>query len=178
MKIAKTISSVLRDGVRRIKVLVTGAHDIQTDYEAMPFGVDGVPPQGWKALHISTSIKSKSVIVGYINRGQLDSLVEGENRFYSTNNDGDISTSIYMRGDGTMEIGGTDDYMVRYNELEISFNQLKEDHNDLVSAFNSHMHPTAATGAPSPPTPIPSSIPATPSTADISPAKIEEIKTL
>lgn len=36
--------------------------------------------------------------------------------------------------------------------------------NKLVTAFNAHMHPTAGTGAPSPPTPVPGMIPLTPPT--------------
>jgi hypothetical protein len=54
---------------------------------------------------------------------------------------------------------------------------LLSDHNDLVNAFNAHMHPTAGTGPPSPPTPG-TGIPATPSTASVDDAKINEIKTL
>ena len=67
------------------------------------------------------------------------------------------------------------DFAVRYNELESAYNQLKSDHDDLVQAFNTHVHATAAPGAPSPPTPA-AGIPASASTGDISGAKINEIK--
>ena len=79
-----------------------------------------------------------------------------------------------------IEIGGDTDFMVRFSELETAYNQLKDDHDALVSTFNAHIHITTATvGA----TPIPGVIAPTttmevPSTGDISGAKIDEIKTI
>ena len=113
---------------------------------------------------------------GFDNKNQISDV--GEKRIFSTDSDGNVVFALHLKNDGTAEFGGNNDFLVRFNELESGFNALKSDLNDLVSAFNSHMHATAATGPPVPPTPIPSQIPATPSTASISGAKIEEIKTL
>jgi hypothetical protein len=75
-----------------------------------------------------------------------------------------------------MEIGGNTNFMARFSELKVGFDQLKSDHNDLVNAFNTHVHATAGTGPPSTPTPA-TGIPASASTASIDDAKIDEIKT-
>lgn len=178
MKIVITIEHAIQKGFRRIKSVVTGKDDAQTPYEVMPFGVDGVAPKSWRAVYSKTEEDGKSIIIGYFNLAQLDTLVRGEHRIYSTDPDGVISTSIYMRGDGTMEVGGDVDFMVRYNALETAFNQLQSDHDDLVTTFNAHIHTTTATVGTGPPGVIsPTTTTESPSTADITPAKIEEIKT-
>jgi len=68
--------------------------------------------------------------------------------------------------------------MERFQEVKTGFEQMKTDLNSLTTAFNTHIHATAALGPPVPPTPVPSVIPATPSTASIDSCKIDEIKTL
>lgn len=84
----------------------------------------------------------------------------------------------FRKGKITFKTDDTEggDYAVRYLELKSAFDELKQDLNDLVSAFNSHMHATAAPGPPSPPTPIPSIIPASTSTASVDDAKIDKIE--
>lgn len=153
-----------------------GKNDIQEVVTVGPFGTDSRAVKDMVAIHAQTGVSGESVVIGFINKNCIAAI--GENRIFSTDSDGVLSTYIHLKNDQTMEIGGNTDFMVRYSELESAFNELKSDHNDLVTAFNSHMHATAATGPPSIPTPIPTSIPATPSTADITGAKIEEIKTL
>lgn len=153
-----------------------GKADIQEVITVGPFGIDSRAIKDMVAIHAQTGVSGESVVIGFINKDCIAAI--GENRIFSTDENGVSSTYIHLKNDQTMEIGGNTDFMVRYSELENAFDELKNDHNDLVTAFNSHMHATAATGPPSIPTPIPSSIPATPSTADITGAKIEEIKTL
>jgi hypothetical protein len=127
------------------------------------------------AVYAPTSEMGKTVIIGYLN---IDAIAEvGGNRIYSTDADGVVQSVIYLRANGDAEINGTEDNMVRFTKLKEAFDTLKSDHNKLVTAFNTHLHPTAAVGPPSPPTPIPNSIPAIPSTADISGAKIDNVKT-
>lgn len=68
--------------------------------------------------------------------------------------------------------------MVRYSKLEEAFNQLQADHDDLVQKFNSHTH-LYIPGPPGSTVPTaPTTTPGTPSTADITEAKIDEIKTI
>ncbi len=177
MNLTKVISTSF-DSLNRLKVkfLRMGKSDVQECLEVSPYGTDSNPVKDMVAIYTPTGENGKNAIIGYINKNRLAEI--GENRIFSTDSDGVLSTYIWLKNDGTMEIGGDADFMVRYSVLETAFNDLQGTVNDLISAFNSHMHATAATGPPSIPTPIPSSIPAIPSTADISGAKIDEIKTL
>ena len=65
--------------------------------------------------------------------------------------------------------------MVRFSELETGFNELKDDFNNFISTvYNTHIHPGVLSGgASTSPTPSTGSS----SSADISAAKIDEIKT-
>jgi len=175
--ISKIISTDFDNLKRRIvKVLVKGKSDFQTAKEYSNFGDDSNPPAGTRALFMETGVKGKTVIVGYLIENKLAAV--GEKRIFSQKSDGSISTFIWLKADGTMEVGGDTDFMVRFNKLKTGFDQLKSDYNDLVSAFNSHTHLTAGTGSPSPPTAVPSIIPVTPSSASIDDSKIDEIKTI
>jgi hypothetical protein len=64
-------------------------------------------------------------------------------------------------------MNGDTDFAVRYSELESAFNQLKQDLNAFILVYNTHSH--SAFGGPPSATGLDSA-------ADISGAKIEEIK--
>lgn len=171
------IQNTVADSVgRRIAKFFRLGRNVETAIQAAAYGTDANPIEDCIAVYAQTGIKGKTVIIGYINKNAIAAV--GEHRIFSTDADGAPQFYIHLKNDGTCEIGGNTDNMVRFSELETAFNQLKDDHDALVTAFNTHMHPTAATGAPSPPTPVPNQIPAVVSTADISGAKIEEVKTL
>lgn len=170
---ASVISAAIEEAFRVIKVRCLGRDDIRTADEAAPFGIDSSPVKDMIAIYAPTVDKSEPVIVGYLNAEQLAQ--PGEVRIYSTNESGAMKTYAWLKADGTMEIGGDADHMVRYSELETAFNQLKSDFNDLVTKFNSHVHSGVTTGGGSS---GPTATPGTSSSADISPAKITEIKTL
>jgi hypothetical protein len=172
----KTISATLDKYKRRVvKFLRYGKDDVQTSLEASPYGIDSNPIKDMIAVYAQTDVKGETVLFGYINKNQKAAI--GETRFYATDKDGVEKFFIWLKSDGTCEIGGTAKHMTRFEDLETGFNQLKTDHNNLVNAFNAHMHPTAGTGPPSPPTPG-GGVPATTSTASIASAKITQIKTL
>ena len=101
-------------------------------------------------------------------------------KFSFIDDKGDEKTYIYLKDDSTMEIGGSSDNMVRYSELQSAYNQLKSDFDNLVNSYNTHIHVTTATvGATAVPgVLLPTTATETPSSGDISGAKIEEIKTL
>ncbi len=176
MFLTKVISTSA-DAVSRfiIKVRRYGMNDVHTAYQANPFGFDSNPIANIRAAFSKTDDKSVKVIVGYVNTDQRANV--GESRIFSTDDSGELKFYVWLKNDGTLLLGGDAGNLARYQELETAFNQLKSDHNDLVNAFNTHMHATAATGPPVIPTPG-SGIPASPSTADITGAKINEIKTL
>lgn len=160
---------------RLVKVLGMGLVDVQVVKEAAPFGIDSNPLDNMIAICAETSKSGKPVIIGYINKDQKAG--KGEMRIFSKNSAGEEQTYIWLKSDGTIEIGGSDNHMVQFEELKNGFDELRGDLNDLISAFNAHMHPTAGTGPPSPPTPG-TGIPATPSTASIDDAKLDDVKTL
>lgn len=162
-------------GRRIVKFLRYGNSDVQTSISAQPFGVDANPVKDMIAVYAPTSEMGKTVIIGYLNPDAVAEI--GALRIYSTDTNGAVKAVIYLRANGDAEINGAEDNMVRYSKLETAFNDLKSDFNKLVTAFNAHLHPTAAVGPPSPPTPVPNSIPAIPSSADITGAKIDNVKT-
>lgn len=95
----------------------------KTADECMSFGDDSVPPQGWDAIYCETSNDDAPVILGYINTNQLAQA--GEKRFYSIHTDpitGATSQAFYtwMKNDGTYEIGGAVDNLLRYDKLNIA----------------------------------------------------------
>jgi hypothetical protein len=157
------------------KFLRNGKDDIQETKTALPFGFDCMPIKDMKSVYTQTANMAEPVLIGFIN---LDLVSEpGESGLYSTDDEGALQIYLRLKKDGTIHFGGDTGNLTRYQELETAFNQLKSDHNSLVTAFNTHMHATAATGPPVPPTPG-AGIPAVASTADITGAKINEFKTL
>lgn len=175
MFLTKTISALIEDGYRTIKVFVFGEEDVQTPNEVMPFGLDSCPTKDVLAAYSSTSATSDNIIIGYYNKNQK--AAAGEYRTYATDSEGVEVFYTWMKADGTMEIGGDTDNMVRYSKLETAFNELKSDFNAFVTEFNNHTH----LYNPGPSSPVPSDAPLTPAVetaADITPSKIEEIKTL
>ena len=159
-----------------IKVLRYGKSDVQTCDNVAPHGIDSKPVKNDLAIYAKTRNNEQSVCLGYLKN--FSQTKEGETRIYATNAEGTEVFSVLFKQDGTCEFGGNSDYFVRFNELKTGFDQLKDDVNSLISSFNAHTHPTAATGPPSPPTAVPSEIPVTPTAASIDSSKINEIKTL
>jgi hypothetical protein len=173
MNLVKTISTEVDRLQRRVaKFLRYGKKDIRTSLQIAPHGIDSNPTKDLMALYADTEEKGKSVLIGYLNLNVLAAV--GETRLYSTDANGELKTFIWLKADGTMELGGNAKHLARFEELKTGFDQLKQDFNNFVSTtFNAHMHPTAGTGAPSPPT-----LTGTASTASIDSSKINEIKTL
>lgn len=155
-----TISTTVDAGMRLIqKIRRLGKYDIQTAPVAAPYGIDSNAVRNMIAVYADTSVKGQQVIIGYIN---VNSLAEiGGVRIFSTNDQGAEQFYVYLRASNNLELGGDSRHLARFEELETAFNQLKTD-------FNSHFHTSAAPGLPTTP-------PATPSSADISGAKIDNI---
>jgi hypothetical protein len=157
MILSKIKSTFFEETRRIIKTLVYGFDDIKTGYEAAPYGTDSNPIAGMVAIYAETSEKGNQVIVGYLNKNQLAG--PGEHRIYSTDSDGNLKFSIWLKADGTCEIGGNTHHLTQFEALKTGFDQ-------LVSDFNAHVH--ASNGVP----------PTTPSVASVNSAKIAELKTL
>jgi hypothetical protein len=162
----KVISSAIDNLHRRVvKFYRLGKSDVQTAIEAGPYGIDSNPIKDLIAVYAETGEKGKTVIVGYLNKNQL--AAAGEVRLYSTDAAGEQQFYIWLKNTGICEIGGAGDFLVRYNELETAFNELQSKFNTFANSYTPGSPSTLGT----PPT-------VSPSTADITKAKITEIKTL
>ncbi len=165
MFISKLVSSIIKATKREHTVNGRGAKDPRTAYEVAPYGVDAVPPKGWKALYMHTEAADTDVIIGYVNESAI--MDHGDTRLYS---EGDLD--IRIKKNSTIEIGGDADNMMRYSEMKAAFDQLRSDLNNHIAIFNAHVHAVVSGTA------TPTATPSTPSSADMSAAKIDEIKTL
>lgn len=149
-----------------LQVRITDKDDIQT-VELMNNASDGsIPAIGSRVIIAELGPAWK---IGIAESDSIDPEVEdGEGHFYSQDSN-EIKAWIKLLKTGIIEINGNTDFAVRFSVLESGFNQLKSDFN----SFLTHVHSGVTTGAgvSGPPTP-----PVVPSTADISGAKIDEVK--
>lgn len=176
MKISKIISSAIVKGKLIIKILGSGKSDIQTVFNILPFGVDSNPNKKIRAIYSGTESLEDRILLGII--FERPDTNPGETRIYAEDSDGNEVIAFYFKNDGSVEMGGNINFLTKFNELKIGFDKLVSDHNELVSQFNIHTHPTAAVGPPSIPTPVPDHIPVSNSEADISASKSDILKTI
>jgi hypothetical protein len=173
--LVNVISNVVKDGFRRIKHRRLGTGDVQDVRQATPFGVDSVPLAKMVGVYSETGKKGKAVIIGYLNASLLAQT--GEIRIFAQDSNGEVATYIWCKADGVIELGGNTKHLARYEELKAGFDQLKSDHNNLVTKFNAHIHGGVTAGAAST-APILAPQQGAASIASIDSSKIDEIKTL
>ena len=113
MEKAKVKESFIENMFRKIKSL-QGNNDIKNSISANPFGFDSVPYEG--VTVVRTDTKSDTVIVGYIQAAFQD-LEVGESVMFSKTKEG-YKATIVCRNSGNIELNGTGDFLVRFNELE------------------------------------------------------------
>jgi len=190
MKISKIISTSIEKGKQIIKILGYGAKDVQTVFNVQPFGIDSRPVAKYRGIYADTASKEEKILIGVIFENA--EALEGETRLHSEDSDqqemasvylkanGDIeltrnaSSTIILKENGDIEINGNGDNMVRFSDLKSGFDTLKEDFNNFITTFNSHVHAGVTPGGGSTAiTPTPGST----STADIDDSKIDNIKT-
>jgi hypothetical protein len=147
-----------------VKVLRYGKSDIQTPTEASPHGIDSNPVKDMIAVFSDTEESGKPVIIGYLNKNRVADV--GELRLFSTDKDGKEVFYAYLKNDGTMELGGKVDNLLRFIPLDAALQQMAIDLNiELVKISAAISALGGAYGV-------------TPISIDISQAKIDEIKTL
>lgn len=112
---AKVKSVVLENAKRILKVEELGP---KTANEAAPFGDDASPLKDMTAIYSGTSESGTKIIIGYINKNQL--ATPGEKRIYSLRPDGTLSFEVHLKGDGTCEIGGNGDNLVKFTPLDVA----------------------------------------------------------
>lgn len=173
INIVRTINTSVDSLGRRLVKFFRLGKTVETAMQAGAYGTDAQPIKDAVAVYAQTGVKGKTVIIGYINKNAVADV--GEHRLFSTDADGAVQFYIHLKNDGTCDIGGSANHMTRYEELETAFNELKSDFNTHVNNYNTHVHPGVLAGPAS--TAVTVSV-STPSQADISGAKIDEIKTL
>jgi hypothetical protein len=151
--------SVVANGIRILKVMQFG---LKTAGECMPFGDDGNPLAGMSAVYAKTSNIAEPVIIGYINKQRLAG--PGEKRLYSLQADGTLSTYAWLHSDGTMELAGNGNNLVRYQALHDGLNTQDDKINAELAKIEAAIATLGGTY-----------VPATIST-DITNSKINEIK--
>ena len=160
-----TVKEVVLNAVRRLlKIQQFGT---KTATQVSSFGDDSCPLNDMIAIYANTSNISDNIIIGYINANQIAEI--GEKRLFSLKSDGSLSFAIHLKNDGTCEVGGNDNFMVRFNELKDGYDDLKSKVNEIVQAYNTHSH--GGNGS------LPPANQLTQTNASIDNAKIEHIKT-
>lgn len=165
---------VIESGLSKLGVTVKftrmGRDDTRETEQISLHGFESRPVKDMVAVYAKTEHDGDDVIIGYLVKSAITKV--GETRMFSTDNNGTELFSIHLKNNGTAEIGGDSDNMVRYSNLESAFNQLRTDFNSLVTIYNNHVHGNPSPGVITLPT-----SPAQASTADITGARINEIKT-
>lgn len=175
--LVKVISTRIGSSNRRlVKFLRFGKSDVQEKFEASPYGFDSVPVKNTIAIYLPTNEVGNEIIVGYINKNKVANI--GENRLFSTDENGTEKTYIYLKNDGVIELGGNSDNAVRYSKLKKGFDELKNDLIELQNkwnAFASAYVPGSPTTVGLPPTLATQTV--VNSTASIDSSKIDNVKT-
>ena len=112
---SKVRDVIVEKGFRILRVFQYG---IKTADVVGPFGEDSSPLENTTAIYCKTSEKGENVVVGYINKNQLTKVSPGEKRIFSLKPDGSESFEIYLKGDGTCEIGGDQFSSIKFEPLE------------------------------------------------------------
>lgn len=115
MNVIATITQITITSGKRILQFIGMGKIPYTGSEYMPYGIDSAPIEGTPALYADTSNRDVRVISGYKNQHQK--ALPGEFRCYATDADGNVTIDLYMRNDGSMEIGGNANHMTQWEAL-------------------------------------------------------------
>lgn len=163
-----------KDGEKDVLLLqveISEPDDVQTVELFRQAGTDYNPPNDSRLFILQVDPSWKIAVA--CDDGITPATLPGEHEIYGIDANGNKVSRAKCTNDGNLELNGDDDNGVRYSKLELAFNQLKTDFNNLIAAiYNTHTHTSTAPGSPTgPPTPI-----GTSSAADITPSKIETVK--
>ena len=114
----------------------------------------------------------------YINNPALGASIEIQPSGNMYINDISIGGFINLLDDDTIEINGDADNIAGFADLKSGFDTLKQDLNNLITAYNAHIHITTATvgATPTPGIIAPTVSTGTPSTASIDSSKKDNLK--
>lgn len=156
-----------------------GSNDRQKYFSISSFGDDFNAPENTRVLTIDSKNKDQNYSLGVLNKVKIQDLAKGERALYSTDDAGtELKGFIIFRNDGTMEQNGKVDFLAGYTKLKEGFDTLRTDLNNLITAYNAHIHITTATvgATPTPGIISPTASAGTPSSASIDASKKDNLK--
>ncbi len=154
------------DKLKRLVIKAwNGKSDTRTAIEAAPYGIDSNPVKDMVAMYVRSELDGKEYILGYLNKDRLADV--GETRLFSTDANGGLKFYVWLKKNGTVEMGGNAHNLVRYMPLNTALQ------NEVI-AINAELTKIAAALNAI----IPGIYTPTPITLDISASKINEIKSL
>lgn len=104
--ISKIVSTLIKDGIRELKILAYGGYDVRLVGECLPYGYDTNPIAKAKAFLTKVLGNGNDVVIGY--RNKQAKAEPGESRLYATDEDGVVKFNIWLRADGSILIGDSD----------------------------------------------------------------------
>lgn len=146
-----------------VKLRVRGRSDVQSSMQSAPAGIDSRPVKDMLTIQAATGVEGETVVVGYIHKDMLAK--EGETHIFATDAQGEEKIRFKLLQDGTAELAGNANNLVRYAPLNSGLKS-------QLTAINAELVKIAA-GLNAI---VPSSYVHTPVTLDISQAKIDELK--
>ena len=122
MILSTTISNVISNTKRVVKVFVFGKSDVRTATQYAPSGIDSAPQPKMKAIYATTSRSTEPTVIGYINESVVE---DGEIRIFSL--DSELNTLAFVKcdKDGNVQLNGNTDYAVAFSKLKTEFNKLQ-----------------------------------------------------
>lgn len=164
------------EGAKSLRVKA-GDVDTVTASQFGPPGYDAPPLPGDVAVIVEGDGTDDDAVVGYIDPRTAGVAVPGEQRITARNSDGQVVGVLWLRGDGTLELGlDPTDFVARASRTDAEILRLSNELAALTTAFNSHTH--LYSPGPSPPaptaTPLPTAAaPGTPETVASETVKVQ-----
>lgn len=161
-----------RDGDKKVVLLqveVTDPDDVQTIELMNKAGVNSNPVDDARVFIAQAGSAFKIALA--VDDGIEPDAARGDYEIYSSDGNGIKKASARCNADGILVLNFGTDYAVRFSELKAAFDEFKADVNDNVDKFKIHIHNDSLGG----PTTSPTSAPQSKTTADIDPAKIDDI---
>ena len=164
MRLADVISSerVTEEGAPYLRVKLDPIDTITVpSFDAA--GEDSPPLPGDKA------VCDDDHCVGFADVKNAGAALPGEKRMYARDENGTVVGVLYMKRDGTLELGlNPTDYVARASRTDAEIERLSNEMDALTTAFNSHTH----MHAPGPGAPVPTAPPVPTASAPGSPQPV------
>lgn len=176
MILSKVISTLQEKGRLIVKILGAGSSDIKTVFNLTPFGLDSNITKNYRAIYADTAIDGEKVLIGVILKNAIADV--GETRIFSENSEGNEAFTIHLKNDGSCELGGDTDNMVRYSILKEEYDKTKAVLDAILNILNGAPVNEPGNGSPSALQIALSTALSGLSTGDIEGSRINEVKTL